>query len=671
MKVSISEHLNALHNILTAQSLEDVIARNADEYNNGQAAPVNETEYGAAGTKPDITETESDIKALEIDVKNTELDIETAELDVKNTELDIETAELDIKNTESDIETAELDVKNTEPVIEVAESDIVQTHSDIDIESNLTDTQSNAGAAEQDTSSIKFDSTKLKTSVTESKEILETYNANSDIDNTQEMSDAERAEENNVHKLHPDAGSEGDTDGASAHQSLDVKPASLNGNSTFGIVSTVGYLIGVAKDKFERDYSPLSLEVYNKLEQDKNARIIRNLCIVRTKIELNYRNISNEMRTGYRTILNMPEYIPTASLNSLSADGVTIYKNSNKKLNQHIVEINKNISNRINNCKNLFGSWIKWDYIRDLFIMPKGLEEAGTAEAASVYYNNKSLYPYQMYINWIPQEEGNILANDKKFMTLLYKWHGEYFNEYNKVSDADNYVKTNIHDFIRESRKLVLIVDCENSDPYKLCATLRGLEDQDKAKMSNIILVDDVHTATAWQLLENYVDIPVERIVTERIRENKSIVDAMFMVRACKEHYKNYVDSFIIVSSDSDYWPLIKELNDANFLVMVERDKCGPDMKDKLIDNKVFYCHIDDFYSGNIDDIRNDALMRAMYRYLKERASFNVNDMINAAVASTRIEMNEEERKRFLNRHIKPMSIEIDDDGNVNFRLKN
>lgn len=457
----------------------------------------------------------------------------------------------------------------------------------------------------------------------------------------------------------------------SGHPAAEGKPPFFGGNNTFEIVSTVGYLIGVAKEKFERDYSPLSIEVYNKLDHDKNARIVRNLCIIRTRIEQNYKYISSEMRTSYRTILSMPEYIPSECLTALTSDGVYIYKASNKKLNQHIIEINKNISNRINNCKNLFGSWIKWDYIKELFIMPNGLEEIGTAEAADIYYKNKSLYPYQMYINWVPQEEGNILANDKKFMTLLYKWHGDYFNEFNKVSDADDYVKTNIHDFIAESRNLVLIVDCENSDPYKLCATLRGLGDDDMAKLSNIILVDDVHTATAWQLLENYVSVPVERIVTERIKENKSIVDAMFMVRACKEHYKNHVDSFIIVSSDSDYWPLIKELNDAKFLVMVERDKCGPDMKDKLIDNKVFYCHIDDFYSGNIDDIRNDALMRATYRYLKERISFNANDMLDSAIMSTRIEMNEEERKRFFNRHIKPMAVEIDDDGNVSFRLKN
>ena len=45
-------------------------------------------------------------------------------------------------------------------------------------------------------------------------------------------------------------------------------------------------------------------------------------------------------------------------------------------------------------------------------------------------------YPYQMYINWFPAEEGNILFNDKKFVTLLYSWNGDRFTEYSKVSDV-------------------------------------------------------------------------------------------------------------------------------------------------------------------------------------------------------------------------------------------
>lgn len=636
MKVSINEYLSNLRSSLTQESLRNAIAPENDEAVGNAADAHKEPAVSADAAKE---------PAVATDTPNETAVAEAVES--RDNALDSSSKENEQKANNDDVH-----------------DDTVNPQS----------TSVNAGDADKNQTDVNAQSADIAKSADSNKFVENTKN-NVDSSSTMPPEGTEAVQNTGStepplrqSEVNSEVNAEDDTP---FHTTSEVKPPFFGGNNTFEIVSTVGYLIGVAKEKFERDYSPLSLEVYNKLEHDKNARIVRNLCIIRTRIEQNYKYISSEMRTSYRTILSMPEYIPSECLTALTSDGVYIYKSGNKKLNQHIIEINKNISNRINNCKNLFGSWIKWDYIKELFIMPNGLEEIGTAEAADVYYKNKSLYPYQMYINWVPQEEGNILANDKKFMTLLYKWHGDYFNEFNKVSDAGDYVKTNIHDFMEESRNLVLIVDCENSDPYKLCATLRGLGDDDMAKLSNIILVDDVHTATAWQLLENYVSVPVERIVTERIKENKSIVDAMFMVRACKEHYKNHVDSFIIVSSDSDYWPLIKELNDAKFLVMVERDKCGPDMKDKLIDNKVFYCHIDDFYSGNIDDIRNDALMRAAYRYLKERISFNANDMLDSAIMSTRIEMNEEERKRFFNKHIKPMTVEIDDDGSVSFRLKN
>ena len=58
------------------------------------------------------------------------------------------------------------------------------------------------------------------------------------------------------------------------------------------VVSTVAYLIGVPKHIFEREYEPPRMERYTELEQDKTARIIRNLCMIRTAIERNFKNIN-------------------------------------------------------------------------------------------------------------------------------------------------------------------------------------------------------------------------------------------------------------------------------------------------------------------------------------------------------------------------------------------
>ena len=103
---------------------------------------------------------------------------------------------------------------------------------------------------------------------------------------------------------------------------------------------------------------------------------------------------------------------------------------------------------------------------------------------------------------------------------------------------------------------------------------------------------------------------------------------------------------------------------------MVEREKCGPDMKAALANSGIFYCYIDDFYSGNSEDIKKNALFRELYRYLDEAVHLNVNDMMDSAFAATRITMTPQERRQFYEKHIKRMSLVIAEDGNVSIELK-
>lgn len=441
-------------------------------------------------------------------------------------------------------------------------------------------------------------------------------------------------------------------------------------DSVYDLVSEVVYLIGVPKRIFENDFESPQLSVYERLELDKSARIIRNLCILRTSIERNFKKINDLMRMEYKGLYSIPEYIYPECLKQLGEDGVDFIKRSSTKLCHHVIEINRIISQRIHNCKNIFPVWIKWDYIKELFLMPNGLTEAGTKTAADIYYANLSFYPYQMYINWPPKDEGNILYNDKKFATLLYSWHNDRFMEGSKVSDAGAYIKNSIYDFINENENTVLVVDCENSDPYKFCAALRNLDREIIKKISRIILFDDVHTTDTWSILESYIRIPVEYLLIERIKQDKSLVDIRLTTRVCKEHWQNQVNAFVLVSSDSDYWGLISALPDAEFLVMIEHTKCGPDMKSALEERGIFYCYLDDFYTGNSEDIKRDAILREMKRWADDRFHFNINEMLDSALYQTRINLSEEERRYFTERYLKTMTLNIDEEGELSLGFK-
>lgn len=173
-------------------------------------------------------------------------------------------------------------------------------------------------------------------------------------------------------------------------------------DSTYSIVSKVAYLIGVPKRIFENQHEPPQLEIFQQLENDKNARIIRHLCIIRTAIERNFKYINDKMRTEYKTILSLPQFVPADSIGQLSADNVSFIRKWNTKLPAHIIEINRIISDRINNCKHLFPLWLNWKYIRELFIMPNGLCEKGLKKQRRSIMNTYCFIPIKCIFIGVP-----------------------------------------------------------------------------------------------------------------------------------------------------------------------------------------------------------------------------------------------------------------------------
>ena len=111
-------------------------------------------------------------------------------------------------------------------------------------------------------------------------------------------------------------------------------------DSTYDIVSKVAYLIGVPKKIFENEHEPPKIEIYEVLDKDKSARIVRNLCIVRAAIERNFGKINDKMRKEFKSIYTLPEYVPQDALRQLELDSVNFYKKSSTKLGHHIIEIN-------------------------------------------------------------------------------------------------------------------------------------------------------------------------------------------------------------------------------------------------------------------------------------------------------------------------------------------
>ena len=103
-------------------------------------------------------------------------------------------------------------------------------------------------------------------------------------------------------------------------------------------------------------------------------------------------------------------------------------------------------------------------------------------------------------------------------------------------------------------------------------------------------------------------------------------MDIVLTAKTCKEHYVNHVDSFILISSDSDFWGLINTLPDVEFLIFAEKEKFGHKMREIVESANIHYSYIENFYSGEVD-IRRRVLLMEFRKAIEANIAFNVNDI--------------------------------------------
>ncbi|MCF0229881.1 MAG: hypothetical protein HUJ76_09360 [Parasporobacterium sp.] len=454
-------------------------------------------------------------------------------------------------------------------------------------------------------------------------------------------------------------------------------------NPKFNIVSRIGYLIGVRKDLFESGtMANLQQSVFDMLNKDKNARIIRNLCIIRNGLEHNYIAVASEFYNGFHNIDTIPDYVDSKAVSELISDGVRIILKK-PDVNEYIIAVNKEITAKISGCRNIFPEWIKWEYIKSLFVMPGGTKLEGIKAEGEYFNSDRNRYPYQCYINWPAENRGNILHNDEKFVDILYEINQDRIDDRSLLRDVGNDDLDNINTFIDSSEKMIVVVDCENSDSVKLMSFLTGLSEAQKQKISSVLLFDSNYTNESWDILSensksenrreqsnwgalsSVAGLPLEHIIVERIVESKSQVDMTLAVRTSREVYVNRVDSVLLLSSDSDYWAMIKALDGVKFMVMIEHAKSGRGIKEALESKGIHYCYLDDFYTGMSYGLKTDAVARYIQNYLDDNVSFNVNSLLDEAVRNSWVEMTEKEKKGFVEKYLKKSQIRIDQDGKL------
>lgn len=433
------------------------------------------------------------------------------------------------------------------------------------------------------------------------------------------------------------------------------------------LVTKIAYLIGVKKEIIEKHYGEENREVLDSLYQNKNATTIRYLCKLRTKLMQNFSKTNSALMYDFKNLSSM-EWFDAENIAQLEEWGIRILK-SNYRADQYLVDISTLINSNIGTCKSMFYDWQNWDFIKDLFMIPKCTDPNAIKSESVRYQNNIQVYPFSMYIHWAPHDCGNMLSSDNTFLTELFRSHGSTFVDTSRTTDATEEAKCDIYDFINSGEKNIIVVDCENSDVYKLASVLKNLDEDELKKICKILLFDDYHQNVGWDYLQGYTQIPVEHIEVERVMDNKSQVDMALAVACCKEYYENDVDSFILFSSDSDYWALISALDKAGFLVMYEDDKVSFATKNKLYENGYTYACIDDFCTGNTEDFQKMCMLQTILRSLPDISGLNAYKILDDALLQTRLGYTKQDYNNYFQKYLKNLKIKIKEDGTLYYEI--
>ena len=118
---------------------------------------------------------------------------------------------------------------------------------------------------------------------------------------------------------------------------------------------------------------PESAELIEKLKADRDATVIRCLCKLRTILMQKFKKTDALMRYDLKN-LDTIEWYDHDDIRQLQEWDIPIIQ-ANFRSDQYMQFITRLINENIDKCSRLFYEWLNWDYIRDLFFIPKYSKE--------------------------------------------------------------------------------------------------------------------------------------------------------------------------------------------------------------------------------------------------------------------------------------------------------
>ena len=434
------------------------------------------------------------------------------------------------------------------------------------------------------------------------------------------------------------------------------------------INSKVAYLIGIDECKFdmEKDGNAFAKkEIFDELEKTKAAKIVRSLCMMRNGMLNNFTRIMSAVQglNGISAgIHGLYEYVGEDNVLFLESVGIKFKYTS--RVREYVMEINRQLSDRLNNCKNLFPDYVDWSMLKELFVMPDGRSDSGCKVEGEKFVANKSCYPFCCYMNWkkLDEERGKSLFNDYYFMKSLYEDNGKTFDRMELVTSDEETNKSAVESFLL-NKDTEIIVDCENANPFFIYSFLKNINDESYGRIAKVILFNDPNASTAWKFLKSQFDgIKFEETICERVVDRKSLVDVRLVARTVKEYCEQQIRSFIVISSDSDFCGMVHELQDAEFMFVLERHQTSHQMLDEVERKGISYIYAEDYPYSDAYDFKKSVLIADLREELLNHwQTLDFDNLLTKIADKTYADLGDNEKDAILQCVCKRLEVKVSD----------
>lgn len=282
------------------------------------------------------------------------------------------------------------------------------------------------------------------------------------------------------------------------------------------------YLLGLDMEKYDISFID-HMEIPVELENNKEALILRNLCILRNNFLNSYDSLSSFFSTTLRNIIDSPS-VDQSCVKYLKSVGIDL-RITNARASDYIRSISDIINDyakRISNS-DLLPEWAS-SVLREcycgIFTVQK---RVSGVTLAKTYSRLRKKYPYQLFVGFdLSTYTHNLLYRDSMLFSNIQTLAGvkdvvsydrllvATSQDLDPANEAEGTftltredTKNALSDFLGNSSKILIIVDCENTHVDTVVAVINDVSRSNiKGNKYKIVLVDDEKCHEDWEIVK-------------------------------------------------------------------------------------------------------------------------------------------------------------------------